>query len=270
MKNNKKKSDNISLKNLSHLEELVSKHSRQTDISKMKYKKLSQSARRKLQKRKDRFCIASTQNLYTDIEIKRELQKFILNLLATSLDMSSLLVSFPAPDNTKKFISYILEDRSFKNHIIYSLMNEKPNNIIGSNIISLLFLYIFKNQKITVAKIKDFLSMYIVKSGVNLEVFSSLTSKQRVIFNQIKTGIKEEKEKNQNPSNNIGYKKSYKDFSIIDTTNNFIKIKYTSNLNGKHSSHKSPIEHDRRETIRHYKNGKVVPVKSSVVNRGCA
>lgn len=266
-----KKTNNISLKNLSYLEELVSKHSRQTDISKMKYKKLSQSARRKLQKRKDRFCIASTQSLYTNIEAIIGLQNFILNLLTISLDMPSLKVSFSAPDNTRKFISYILEDRSFKNHIIYCLMNEAPDYIIGSNIISLLFLYIFKNQKMTPTKIKDFLSMYIVKSGVNFKISSSLTSKQKIILNQLKTGIKEEKEKNQNPSNNIGYRgKSLKEFSIIDTTSNFIKIKYISNLSGKHRFHKLPKEHFRKETMRYYKSGKVSPVKSCVVNRGCA
>ena len=189
-----KKSDDISLKYLLLLEKLVSYHSHQIDVSKLAYRKLSQSAKRKLQKQSDRFCIASTQSLYTNTVIKTELQTFIASLLSPILDMSLLKVSFPdASNNTKEFISYILEDRSFKNHIIYSLMNEKPNNIIGSNIISLLFLYIFKNQKMTISRIKDFLSMYIVKSGVNLEVFSSLTSKQRVMLNQIKTGIKEEK-----------------------------------------------------------------------------
>lgn len=262
--------NHTSLKNLSHLAELVSNHSRKTDIAKVEYKKLPKSIKIALQKRRDEYLIVSTQELYINIETIIGLQNFILNLLSISLDIPSLKVSFSAPDNTIKFISYILEDRSFKNHIIYCLMNEEPKNIIGSNIISLLFLYIFKNQKMTITKSKDFLSMYIVKSGVNFKVSSSLTSKQRVILNQLKTGIKEEKEKNQNPSNNIGYQKSFKNFSIIDTTNNFIKIKYISNLNGKHIFHKPPAEHFRKETIRHYKNGKSVYVKSSIVNRGCA
>ena len=36
----------------------------------------------------------------------------------------------------------------------------------------------------------------------------------------------------------------------------------------KHKSHKSPVEHRRRGTIRHLKSGKVVPVKESIVNKG--
>jgi len=265
-----KKLNTISSQKLSHLSSLVSNHSKKVDASKTDYKKLPKSKKRELQKRRDLFPISSTKDLFLDIQTIIELQNFLLNLLSIVLDYPSLKVSFSAPDNTKKFIEYILQDRSFKNHIIYSLMNEKPKNIIGSNIISLLFLYIFKDKKMTIVKIKDFLSMYIVKSGVNFEVASSLTSKQKIVLNQLKTGVKEEKLKNQNPLNNSGYRKSSKHFSIIDTTNNFVRIKYISTLNGKHKFHKSPIVHFRRETIRYYKSGKVVHVKSSIVNRGSA
>ena len=265
-----KKLNLTSLQKLSHLEGLVTHNSKNINVSKTAYKKLSKPERKELQKRRDAYSSVSIGNLYFDIETIIGLQNFILNLLSIVLNYPSLEVSFSSPDKTDRFIAYILEDKSFKNHIIYSLMNEEPKNIIGSNIISLLFFYIFKDEKMTISKIKHFLSMYIVKSGVNFTVLSNLTTHQKVILNQIKTGIKEEKEKSLNPSNNNGYRKLNKHFSMIDITNNFIKIKYISNLNGKHRSHKSPTEHYRRETIRHYKSGKVVYVKPSIVNRGCA
>lgn len=45
-----------------------------------------------------------------------------------------------------------------------------------------------------------------------------------------------------------------------------ITIKYISNKNGKHSSHSSPITHERGEHFRTYKSEKVVLIKDMIIN----
>jgi len=266
-----KKLNKVSLNNVSKLEGMVFNQNKKVAVHIEKYKSLPRSVKKELQKRGNSYIEVSTENLLFDIEIIIELQNFIEHLLSIVFNNPLFKVSFKvSPTNIKDFIHYILKDRNFKNYIIYSLMDEKPKNIIGSNIISLLFFYIFKDKKITVSRIKHFLSMFIVKSGVEFEVKSKLKTNHKILLNQIKTGIRDEREKNLNPANNTEYKRKNKKFSISNIAENFIKIKYTSNLNGSHRFHKSPIEHIRNGHYRHYENGKVVWISSCVINKRCA
>jgi hypothetical protein len=202
-------------------------------------------------------------------EIK-SLQEFFSLLLGIVLNKREFNIMLLGSLISKEFIQYILKDNEFKNFVIYSLLGEEPKNIIGSNIISLLFLYVFKNKKITIIKIRNFLSLWIVKSKINFLIMENLTNEQKTIIQQLRTGIKEEKQKNLNPLNNIEYKKSNKHFSMLDTVNNFIKIKYTSGLNGSHRFHKSPIEHKRKGYWRHYKDGREIWIEPTFVNKTSA
>ena len=63
-----------------------------------------------------------------------------------------------------------------------------------------------------------------------------------------------------------------KEFSTSYTDHRFITIRdtirYERRHGSKHSHHSSPCEHYRRGTIRHYKNGKTVEIKGTVVNKG--
>ncbi len=256
--------------NLNNIQMVVSHHTKQTMQSKKKFKKLPDFHKLEIQKLVKGYTESSVLDLYLHKKSYSEMKRFIPSLFCVVLDTDELELSLSISTNIYQFINFILEDRDFKDYLKYSLMNGNSENIIGSNIISKLFLYIYKDMKITIPKIKDFLSLYISKSGVNLEINSTLTTEQKIILEQIRTGVKYEKEVNQTPANRIGYKKSNKQFSIIDTTNNFIKIKYISNKNNKHSFHKSPKEHYRRGYWRHYKNGNVIWVEPTIINQGCA
>lgn len=263
-----KKSNKHTLQNISKLEGIVSNQSKQTTLAKTDYEKLPKRMKKELKKHRDNFIVASSTTLLINFETIINLQNFIEYLLSIVFNNPSLKVRFStAPTNTKGFIDYILKDKNFKNYIVYFLMSDAPTNIVGSNIISLLFFYVFKDKKITVSRIKHFVSMYIVKSDLDFEVKSTLNMNQKILLRQIKTGVKEEKIKNQDPSNNIEYNGKNKDFLISNIAENFIKIKYTSNLNGSHRFHKPPVEHTRSGHYRHYKSGKTVWINSSIINR---
>ena len=255
---------------LSELEGIVTNHTKHTMKSKKKFKKLSAYDKQQIKSLVKEYSQKSTLDLYLGRQSYSELKNFIPYLLCLVLDKTSIDISLSIPCNINQFISYIMRDKNFEEFLTYALMNDNSVNSIGSNIISKLFLYIFKDTNPTIPKIKDFLSLYISKSNADIKIHSTLTQEQKDTLNQIKTGVKRIEDKNLNPLNNIGYKKSNKSFSIIDTASNFIKIKYVSNKNNKHDFHKSPREHHRKPTIRHCANGKTVQVKGSIVNRGIA
>ena len=262
--------NNMSIKHFPNLEKIVSNNTLKVENAKEVYRKFPKYKKKSFKKHRDEYISVSTQNLLSDMEKIKSLQEFFSLLLGIVLNKEEFNTMLLGSLISKEFVQYILKDNEFKNFVIYSLLGEEPKNIIGSNVISLLFLYVFKNKKITIIKIRNFLSLWIVKLKINFLIMENLTNEQKTIIQQLRTGIKEEKQKNLNPLNNIEYKKSNKHFSILDTVTSFIKIKYISGLNGSHRFHKSPDEHEREGHWRHYANGSKTWIPSTTVNKKSA
>jgi len=259
--------NNMSKKHLPSLEKIVADNALKVENSKEIYKRFSKSKKKSFKKHRDEYISVSTQNLLEDMEEMAQIKHFFARLLGIVLNKEKIHMMLSFSLISKEFTQYITQDKEFKNFVLYCLMDEEPKNIIGSNIISLLFLYVFKNQKMTVVKIRNFLSMWIVKSKINFLIVENLTAEQNTLIEQLRTGVKEEKQKNLNPLNNIEYKKSNKIFSILNTVGNFVKIKYISGLNNSHRFHKSPIEHERKGYWRHYKDGREIWIEPTIVNK---
>jgi len=172
-----------------------------------------------------------------------------------------------------KFSNECLQDKAFKNFLMYSLQGKvQLKNYQGTMFEQILFTYMFQDKKPTLVKIRNFLSWYIRKIGIKIDIRTNLTNEQKVVFEQIMTGVKYEKEKNMTPANNQNYtKKENKHFSIKNASDNFIKIKYISNQEYKHRFHRRPIEHTREGHYRFYKNtGKKVWIPPTIINKGVA
>ena len=262
--------NSMSNEHIPNLEKIVAEHSQKIVSAQELYKRFPKSQKKAFKKHRDEYISVSTDNLLRDREEIELMNQFFALLLGIVLDKKEFHIMLLSSFISNNFIQYILKDNHFSNFVLYSLMDKEPKNVIGSNIISLLFLYVFKDKKMTVTQIRNFLSMWIVKSNINFFIPEHLTSNQEAILHQIKTGIKEEKQKNLNPLNNIEYKKSNKYFSILDTVNSFIKIKYISGLNGIHRFHKPPVEHKRKGYWRHYSNGKKTWIAETTVNKKSA
>jgi len=129
------------------------------------------------------------------------------------------------------------------------------------------YFLIFENN-ITVNKIQN-ISSYILKNNHVINIFS-ISDKNKLVLEQLTTGVKYEKLKEE-PFNNIEYKRDYiksKKFNILDSVQNSIRIKYISKQEFKYRFHKSPIEHERQGHYRILKNGKKIWINKSTINLG--
>ena len=265
-----KSQNNMSNEHFPNLEKIVADNTLKVENAKEVYKRFPKYKKKSFKKHRDEYISVSTQNLLGDMEEMALIKQFFALLLGIVLNKNEFHIMLLGSLISKEFTQYITQDKEFKNFVIYSLLGEEPKNIIGSNIISLLFLYVFKNKKMTVAKIRNFLSIWMVKSKTNFLIPEHLTSEQKILIEQLRTGVKEEKQKNFNPINNSDYKKSNNHFSILDTVDSFVRIKYISGLNGSHRFHKSPDEHEREGHWRHYSNGNKIWIPSTTVNKKSA
>ncbi|MEA2017834.1 MAG: hypothetical protein U9N59_05240 [Campylobacterota bacterium] len=154
------------------------------------------------------------------------------------------------------------EDSSFDTQTEY-LSNLKR---FFSDIRSIFLSYcLVKEKSLTKLKIQNITSF--VMNNSKIIGLPELSKKQISIFNQIKTGVKYEKIKNDSVNMNITYSKP-KRFNLLEKVKRSIKIKYISNQEYKHRFHKSPIEHERKGHYRYYKSGKKVWVNQTIINIG--
>lgn len=207
---------------------------------------------------------------YTIANVNIEFTSIISDLMSIAIDIDELSLSLTSVSNyhVRKLL---MKDKKFKNFCIYALTTGASDINIGTDILSIFFAYVFQNKKITVEKIKHFLSWYI-KNTHTIVHTSPLKIEQEAVLNQIITGIKYKKEMNLNSAaNKNDYKrKEDKSFSIENITDQFIKIKYISKQEYKHRFHKSPKEHIRVGHFKHYQNGNKVWVSETIINRGIA
>jgi len=131
-----------------------------------------------------------------------------------------------------------------------------------------LFTYFLnKEPSITIEKIKSFLSKIFDWSASISNFSPSLTNEQEVIFNEIKTGIKNIKniKYKDDPTKKNMTNEKQEQYNVLDDMKNNIKIKYISGLNNKHRFHKLPVEHWRDGHWRFYKNGTKVWIEGNYV-----
>ena len=206
--------------------------------------------------------------------ISNSVNSIIQKLFAIALNMDYIEAEeYYYGEKYLKFFDECLQDKAFKNFLMYSLQDKiELNDYYELFFEQILFAYMFQDKKLTLVKIKNFLSWYINKVGAVVSPRTNLTNEQKAIFEQIMTGVKYEKEKNMSPANNHNYKKrENKYFSIKNASDNFIKIKYVSNQGHKHRFHRRPIEHTREGHYRFYKNtGKKVWIPPTIINKGVA
>jgi len=234
-----------------------------------KYEKLSKSKKKKTKQNKDKFLKNHSLN-QMDLMHNIALQNFIASLFSIALENPLLKISLSYPTTMKEFTNYMLNDKQLNNFFNCLFVEEtRIKNKEWFYLITFIFLFIFQNQKITSIKVKNFLSLLVRKSNMNFKVLSETSHDENILLEQIRTGIKYEKEKNYYPSNNTIYTKKKKHFSVISAVDRYIKIKYISKQEYKHRFHKSPKEHYRAPTVRHYKSGKRVHIKGCFVNKGC-
>jgi len=128
-----------------------------------------------------------------------------------------------------------------------------------------LFTYFLnKEPNITVEKVKSFLSKAFHWKATILSFSPPLNNEQEIIFNEIKTGVKYIKHKNNPTRKNMTYKKQ-EQYNVLDDMKNNIKIQYISGLNNKHRFHKLPIVHWRNGHWRYSKNGTKVWIEGKYV-----
>jgi len=258
------------MNNLLELQESISNHSQMVNKSKNEYKRLPKSSKKIIGKHINLYFEKVVLNHLKNIVTIAQIQNFIECLLGIVFNNASFKVSFSYSANIEKFLKYILKDKQFKNYIPHAIENIPKYNLYHPNLITFLFLYIFQKKTITQIQLKNFLSLVITKADIHFNVLSKLTYEEEIVLEQIKSGIKYQKLKSLNSINNEGYKKNNKYFSILSVVDRYINIKYISNQEHKHRFHKSPKEHYRKPTIRHYKNGKTILIKGFIVNKGCS
>lgn len=250
----------------------ISKHISDAKNSKQKYKQLPKNDKKQLQNLTEKFLVSNIMDIMLNDELSTNTKEFCEYMLSLALNIpnSEITIDIEVYKQTK-FIVDIMQDKAFKNHLMYSLITGNDGNNIGLDIFAMITSYILKDKKLTIKKIQNLLSWYLAKSGIILKVDSKLTQEQQTILEQITIGIKYEKEKNINPVNRLNYKKKpNKYFSIANITDNFIKIKYISKQDYRHRFHKSPMEHQRQGHYREYKNGNKVWINTSIINQGVA
>jgi len=234
------------------------------------YKQLRKEARLNIQSTSDLTQLIGNQDYYLNYQQQDE-DQFFIELLSISLeaDIKSCIV---LSEKSLKLKELVLQDKQFEKFLIDAATTYIFGGILGLNILSILFAYTFKDKTITLHRIRNFLSWYIVKSKSKIILLDpdTLLQKQQNILEQITTGIKYEKEQNFLPLNTLYYRKKQKSFRVEDITNNFIKIKYTSGLKHKHRFHKKPSEHVRSGHYRTYKNGNRVWIPESIINQNVA
>lgn len=159
-------------------------------------------------------------------------------------------------------------------HILYETyatdivddFNPRAYHMYFGNIESIFLSYcLLKEKNFKLTTLQNILS-YILKGSVLMNDVE-LSQIQQKTLKQILTGIKYDKLKSEKVDNSETrlYNKKEK-FNILEKVKRSIIIRYVSNKNGKHSSHKLPIMHWREGHWRVYKSGKKVWVKGCWIN----
>lgn len=130
---------------------------------------------------------------------------------------------------------------------------------------TLLCYFILQENNITQSKLQNITS-YVCK-GLKMDCETALNQTQKIVLNQILTGVSEERLKPVSISKEKTRPYNEKEtIDILEIANNSIKIKYISKKYGKHKSHQSPEPHIREEHWRHYKNGRKVLIRKTIIN----
>ena len=164
-----------------------------------------------------------------------------------------LLIVLAYNDECKDFIDLFNDTTRDNLHLISSI-----EGIV-------LTYFISQEKNITKLKMMSFYSKIINWNLSSISFSILLNQEQELTLNQIKTGIKYLKEKEDTTRENSKYSKSNCQYNLLDDMKNNITVKYVTNKDYKHLHHKSPIQHTRKGHFRHYKNNKTVWVESMIV-----
>lgn len=244
--------------------------------NKKNYKKLQRKANEILKSLSVSICFfnSSNKNMYENMFLFESLQLDYNDYETSSIAMLKYLD-----------VNELLKDNNFKiflkniilNEIIYQESNNKAHihttqyffsmqHFFGNIRQVFLSYFLLNTRNITLCKIQNITSYIFQGADFYFSLLNIPKNKQEV-FQQIITGIKYEKQKNE-PFNNTEprtYNKKEK-FDILEKVQNTIKIKYVSGKNGKHSFHSSPISHERQGHYRTLKSGKVIWIGPMVIN----